>query len=502
MDALLRQWGLEDELDQARPVGGGTPGKSTVTSRIGAAVVFRVSDPETARALGTALGGPSRAQRAVRDDNGVAPDAADAVDRAARSTGSPLPTAIQRQFERSLGADLSAVRVHTAPGSQAAAHALGAKAYTVGQDVHFGTGTYAPDDPFGMHLLAHEVAHTVQQAGGAPTRQYKLEVSAPHDAAEHEADRAADAMVRGVPATIGSIGGRTREAKDSTCGCAQGSCSCAAPTGNPAAPATGRGTIRRAVSDLFGAWDGGSAETGGQDGAVQDGPPSSGYFEGPAQAPPWYQHQSNATEIGVVKATIYFATDESGMTADDLAAIEEVVNRYRRQIESGAFDIEIVGFADQRADDVYNKKLADRRADTVCQELDARLSNGLPADTWCHSEGELPSSNQIDDLARNRRVEIRLRERMAPPPPEPEPEPPPPEPPVPQDKCGEERQHCENEAHANYKLQIKVCTKRVGSPYDQTEPDSFFNLGCQIQAELARARQLKRCADTAATCSD
>jgi hypothetical protein len=52
-------------------------------------------------------------------------------------------------------------------------------------------------------LIAHEVAHTVQQAGGRDHAQYKLAVSSPGDAAEVEADRAADAMVAGAPASIG-----------------------------------------------------------------------------------------------------------------------------------------------------------------------------------------------------------------------------------------------------------------------------------------------------------
>jgi Domain of unknown function (DUF4157) len=207
MDAtILRRFGLENELDSEHRNGPSTPGKSSVTSRLtpAAQLVFRVSDPETARALGEAM---SPGSRIARDANGVAAGADAAVAAAASSNGSSLPTHLQRQFEGSLGADLSSVRVHTGAESQAAAHAVGAKAYTVGQDIHFGAGKYQPDDPFGMHLLAHEVAHTVQQAGGSAQRQNKLEVSTPHDAAEHEADRAADAMVRGAPASIGSGGG-------------------------------------------------------------------------------------------------------------------------------------------------------------------------------------------------------------------------------------------------------------------------------------------------------
>ncbi|MBK9035091.1 MAG: DUF4157 domain-containing protein [Myxococcales bacterium] len=212
---LFRTLGIAAELDQDIAPSKGGPGKSSLTSRLTPApqMVFRVADPETARALGESLsgGGRVRIQREAagavgdRDGNGVAGDAEAAVERAATSSGSALPASLQRQFEGSLGADLSSVRVHTGGASAQAAHAVGAKAYTVGQDIHFAAGRYQPEDPFGMHLLAHEVAHTVQQSGGAQRRQHKLEVSTPHDAAEHEADRAADAMVRGEAASVATV---------------------------------------------------------------------------------------------------------------------------------------------------------------------------------------------------------------------------------------------------------------------------------------------------------
>lgn len=141
-------------------------------------------------------------QRKSRDANGIA-DGTDATISAASSTGSSaLPEVVKRKFESSLGIDLSSVRIHTSSESQTAAESVGAKAYTIGQDIHFAVGQYDPSSGAGQHLLAHEVAHTVQQAGGAPSTQYKLEVSSPGDAAEAEADRAADAMVSGAPAAI------------------------------------------------------------------------------------------------------------------------------------------------------------------------------------------------------------------------------------------------------------------------------------------------------------
>ena len=151
------------------------------------------------------------ARKASRDDNGVADGADGAIATAASSSGTSLPEPIMRKFESSVGTDLSSVRVHTGPDSAAAASAVGAKAYTMGQDIHFGAGQYDPSSGGGQHLLAHEVAHTVQQRGGSPVRQNKLEVSSPHDAAEHEADRAADAMVSGAPTTIGSASGFHRQ---------------------------------------------------------------------------------------------------------------------------------------------------------------------------------------------------------------------------------------------------------------------------------------------------
>ncbi len=126
----------------------------------------------------------------------VTMDPTTALARAATSTGAPLPDGTRARFERSLDADLGGVRIHTdAPAADAAAGLGGA--FAVGQDVHFGAGQYRPDDPFGMHLLAHEVAHTVQQRTGGGGPQRAAQVSEVGDPAEAEADRAADAMVRG-----------------------------------------------------------------------------------------------------------------------------------------------------------------------------------------------------------------------------------------------------------------------------------------------------------------
>jgi hypothetical protein len=150
--------------------------------------------------------------RKQRDQNGVQPDAEAAVSAASTSSGQALPDALMRKFESSLGADLSSVRIHTSAESAAAASAVGAKAYAMGNDIHFGAGQYDPSSSSGQHLLAHEVAHTVQQSGGIGRKaQFKLDVSSTCDSFEIEADHAADAMVAGRAATVSGASGLARK---------------------------------------------------------------------------------------------------------------------------------------------------------------------------------------------------------------------------------------------------------------------------------------------------
>jgi Domain of unknown function (DUF4157) len=161
---------------------------------------FQLTAPEHPLASGLV-------QRKARDDHGVAADAQASVAAASSSSGAPLPTELRARFEAALGTDLSPVRIHSGTRSAEAATAVGAKAYTVGDDIHFGAGYLDASSLAGQQLLAHEVAHTVQQRGGAPHRQHKLEVSTPGDAAELEADRAAEAMTRGSPVELGGVMG-------------------------------------------------------------------------------------------------------------------------------------------------------------------------------------------------------------------------------------------------------------------------------------------------------
>lgn len=79
--------------------------------------------------------------------------------------GEPLPEATRAYFEPRLGHDFGDVRVHTDNRAAESAQAIGAIAFTTGQDIVFGPGQYEPSTPKGKRLLAHELTHVVQQAG-------------------------------------------------------------------------------------------------------------------------------------------------------------------------------------------------------------------------------------------------------------------------------------------------------------------------------------------------
>jgi len=82
-------------------------------------------------------------------------------------TGRPLDRSLRSDMEGRFGTSLSEVRVHTGAPAGDAARAMGARAFTTGQDVYFGRGAYEPDTPAGRNLLAHELTHTIQQRGAA-----------------------------------------------------------------------------------------------------------------------------------------------------------------------------------------------------------------------------------------------------------------------------------------------------------------------------------------------
>jgi hypothetical protein len=118
-----------------------------------------------------------------------------------RSPGQPLDSETRAFFEPRFGHDFGKVRVHSDARAGESARAVNALAYTVGQDIAFDNGQYAPETMEGRRLLAHELAHVVQQrstAAGTPDR-----ILPSSDRSEEEACRAGDMLVRDAIETSG-----------------------------------------------------------------------------------------------------------------------------------------------------------------------------------------------------------------------------------------------------------------------------------------------------------
>ncbi len=139
--------------------------------------------------------------------------------RAELGAGTALDPGTSARMGDAFGHDFADVRVHTDADAGARASSLGARAFTVGEHVAFAPGLYQPGSPTGDALLAHELAHVVQQRGapaeGAALR--KKDASALGDEAhEVEADQAAESVLTrlyaGGRSAVGRIAGRVAPA--------------------------------------------------------------------------------------------------------------------------------------------------------------------------------------------------------------------------------------------------------------------------------------------------
>lgn len=139
------------------------------------------------------------------------PEVRDQVRAALDTPSKPAPAELRGALSAELGIDFGAVRLHTDEQAGRSALALGAAAYTVGRDIVFAPGAYAPHSDRGRQLIAHEAAHVAQQGamdycGGA------LEVDPPTSANEREAQglsaRHASREAEAVSASGTAGGGR------------------------------------------------------------------------------------------------------------------------------------------------------------------------------------------------------------------------------------------------------------------------------------------------------
>ena len=111
-------------------------------------------------------------QRSEVSNDDSAPTVNAATEQAINSLlgrGHALPESVRSFMEPRFNADFSVVRIHTDAHAQRLARSVEAQAFTVGRNVVFGAGRYAPESDAGKRLLAHELTHVAQQ-GAAPAR--------------------------------------------------------------------------------------------------------------------------------------------------------------------------------------------------------------------------------------------------------------------------------------------------------------------------------------------
>jgi hypothetical protein len=122
------------------------------------------------------------------------------LDVVGKGGGQPLDPGVRADMEARLGSDFSDVRIHTGDKAARSAAAVSATAYTVGNDMVFGRGSFDPASHQGRHRLAHELIHVQQQRQGPVSGTDSgdgVVISDPVDSFEREAEATASRVVSG-----------------------------------------------------------------------------------------------------------------------------------------------------------------------------------------------------------------------------------------------------------------------------------------------------------------
>jgi len=127
--------------------------------------------------------------RRLHAGSGTPRDVPAIVHQVLGTEGQPLPHHARHDMEGHFSHDFSGVRIHLGDVAARSAQAVEARAYTVGRHIVFGNGTFAPDRPAGRAVLAHELAHVVQNGSGGILPD--LRIDPPDSRSEAEAHRAA-----------------------------------------------------------------------------------------------------------------------------------------------------------------------------------------------------------------------------------------------------------------------------------------------------------------------
>lgn len=289
--------------------------------------------------------------------------------RRAAARGRVLESATRAAFEKRFGHDFANVRILADAQAAAETAMIGARAFTVGDDIAFARGAFRPDDTAGRALIAHELAHVVQQSRGGDARD-----------AEARADAAADNVLAGRDVSPAALGG--------------------APLGvqakpdepQSAAPAAGAESLKPDV--ITGA-------------------------DVPVPAAP--------AERTLLTA---FKTDTADLTAKHQLIIDEVAFQVWTMLAREAdatVSIALTGHTDTTGTEKHNSGLGGQRAANAKGALEAALAKqgvetakleGITASSKGESALLVPTGDDVAE-PQNRRVEIEVTFKVKPPPPPP-----------------------------------------------------------------------------------
>jgi Domain of unknown function (DUF4157) len=183
---------VERSVRQNLPDAEITDAQSCLTAAAAAAAARVAGHAEAVPASGglvgrllSAVGGLASALLKARDGAATGQDAR--LVGGQLGTGQALDGSVRAQIESAYGRGFGGVRVHTDATATNLSARLGARAFTVGEDIAFGAGEYQPGTPAGDALIAHELAHVAQQDSADDHADYQQSVPA----LEEDADRAA-----------------------------------------------------------------------------------------------------------------------------------------------------------------------------------------------------------------------------------------------------------------------------------------------------------------------
>jgi hypothetical protein len=188
VERLLKSEVLQDKLSS---------GQSSATSAFQPSVPALPTGPLIQTSLKT--GEPNRSGNIALGEMATLPPI---VEEVLHSPGQPLDPVTRAFMEPRFGHDFGHVRVHTDAKAAESAHAAEADAYTVGHDIVFSENKYAPANDVGRGLLAHELAHTIQQgnAGGALLSAEQHGIFEPSAVADGRDVSSGKAVSRNLPA--------------------------------------------------------------------------------------------------------------------------------------------------------------------------------------------------------------------------------------------------------------------------------------------------------------